>query len=521
MKKMTMMLLMILTLFFTSKVSAETYEVKKGDWLAKIGKKYGRTWQKLYQANKAVVGENPDIIYPGQKLEIPASAKAADQYQWKDPGNNPFGKRDFAKAIAKFNLPEGVKKEFIKLMKAGEFSWREIKPGDRFEQMAFGDFKIINNVIASWKQGRLLAARLYAVTFGKKTYFLIEPLTCHNWAWWVEEAGEPKKAITPEQPRETPTVAIPELPVKSEVPAEKPKLLLIPPPVSPPAIVAEEKKPAPTPIEPPTIWKPSIDASTFAGVFERTQGEGKGSYWGVDANLYLFKYKLGDGILEAGLSFQYVGWKGYDYDIPMAANGHWEGYKQVYGIGSRYTTNNTETTLKARYGEKRGQFNLSQYRNEERNELLNAELYHTIWFERRWFSDLEVGLRADVDLGGQKDSWWDENKIPSENDRRYNQSEYMLSLKTEVYKGKYITPTLGVSGTYAGYNDFNGNNWFLTPQIGVKFFDDKAAINAEYQVREGSENNAIGIGLVIEIDKVLDGLVDFFQRNQTAKHAKQ
>lgn len=506
MKKLTMMLLMILTLFATTAYAEKTYVVKKGDWLNKIARSHGLTWQELYQANKAMVGENPDMIYPGQKLEIPAkSAKAASQYRWKKPGINTFGKRDFAKAIAKFNLPEEVKKEFVELVKTGKFSWREIKPGDRFEQMAFGDFKIINNVIASWKQGRLLAARLYAATFKGKTYFLIDPLICRNWAWWAEEVGEPQK-------KETPIVAIPELPVKSEAPAEKPKLLLIPP-----TIVAEEKKPAPIPIEPPTIWKPSIDASAFAGVSKRTQGEGKGSYWGVDASIYLFKYRLGDGILEAGPSFQYVGWKGYDYDIPMAADGHWEGYKYLYGVGSRYTTNNTETTLKVRHGEKRGQFNLSQYRNEERNELLNTELYHTVWFERKWLSDFEVGLRADVDLGGSKNSWWDENKIPSENDRRYNQSEYTLSLKTEVYKGKYITPTAGVSGTYARYNDFNGNNLILTPQIGVKFFDDKAAINAEYQIREGSENNAIGIGLVIEIDKALDGLVDWFQKNQTTK----
>lgn len=518
MKKMVMMLLMILTTFlFASVASAETYEVKKGDWLAKIGRQFEISWQEIHRANKAVVDENPDKIYPGQKLTIPEkAAKTASQYKWEVPGANSFGKRDFAKAIGKFNLPVEIKNAFIAKVKSGEeFEWTEIRPGDRFEQMAFGDFKIINSVIARWKQGRLLAARLYAATLEKKTYFLIDPLICHNWAWWVEEAGEPQKKaeVMPEQPKETPKVAIPELPVKSEVSAEKPKLLLIPPTAK---IVAEEK-PASAPVKPPLfIFKPSVDASAFAGWSERTQGEGKGSYKGIDANLYLLKYKLGDGIFEVGPSFQYVGWKGYDYDIPMAADGHWEGNKYLYGVGSRYTTNNTETTLKARYGEKRGQFDLSQYRNEERNRLLNTELYHTVWFERKWFSDFETGFRADIDLGGSKSSWWDNNKISS-SDPRSNQSEYSLSLKTEVYRGKYITPTLGISGTYARYNDFNGNNWFFTPQIGVKFFDDKASINAEYQIREGSENNAVGIGLVIEIDKMLDGLVSWFQNNQATK----
>lgn len=51
-----------------------SYTVKKGDSLSKISKKiYGNTgkWQTLYNANKSVVGKNPNLIYPGQKLVIP------------------------------------------------------------------------------------------------------------------------------------------------------------------------------------------------------------------------------------------------------------------------------------------------------------------------------------------------------------------------------------------------------------------------------------------------------------------
>jgi LysM repeat protein len=51
-----------------------TYVVVKGDFLSKIAKKfYGDAgqWQKIYQANKAVIGPNPDRIFPGQKLVIP------------------------------------------------------------------------------------------------------------------------------------------------------------------------------------------------------------------------------------------------------------------------------------------------------------------------------------------------------------------------------------------------------------------------------------------------------------------
>jgi nucleoid-associated protein YgaU len=48
------------------------YTVQKGDSLSKIAKKYpGLTWQKIYEANKDQI-KDPDLIYPGQKLVIPA-----------------------------------------------------------------------------------------------------------------------------------------------------------------------------------------------------------------------------------------------------------------------------------------------------------------------------------------------------------------------------------------------------------------------------------------------------------------
>ena len=49
----------------------EIYEVKAGDNLSKIARKYpGMTWQKIFEANKDIL-KNPDVIYPGQKLKIP------------------------------------------------------------------------------------------------------------------------------------------------------------------------------------------------------------------------------------------------------------------------------------------------------------------------------------------------------------------------------------------------------------------------------------------------------------------
>lgn len=46
------------------------YIVKKGDTLSSIAKKYGTTWQKIYNDNKSVIGSNPNLIKPNQKLII-------------------------------------------------------------------------------------------------------------------------------------------------------------------------------------------------------------------------------------------------------------------------------------------------------------------------------------------------------------------------------------------------------------------------------------------------------------------
>ncbi|MBU2495869.1 MAG: LysM peptidoglycan-binding domain-containing protein [Candidatus Omnitrophota bacterium] len=57
------------------------YTVKKGDFLIKIaGKKdiYGEgdAWKKIYQANRDKI-KNPNLIYPGQKLQVPGPDAAA------------------------------------------------------------------------------------------------------------------------------------------------------------------------------------------------------------------------------------------------------------------------------------------------------------------------------------------------------------------------------------------------------------------------------------------------------------
>ena len=59
----------------TAASSGSTYTVVKGNCLWNIAKKFygsGSSWQKIYDANRSVIGSNPNLIYPGQVFTIPA-----------------------------------------------------------------------------------------------------------------------------------------------------------------------------------------------------------------------------------------------------------------------------------------------------------------------------------------------------------------------------------------------------------------------------------------------------------------
>lgn len=54
-------------------VKSTTYTVVKGDNLSKIAKNLtgsSANWQAIYNQNKGVIGDNPNLIYPGQELVI-------------------------------------------------------------------------------------------------------------------------------------------------------------------------------------------------------------------------------------------------------------------------------------------------------------------------------------------------------------------------------------------------------------------------------------------------------------------
>jgi nucleoid-associated protein YgaU len=59
-------------------MSGDTYVVVQGDSLSRIAqRRYGAAskWRRIFEANRDVI-KDPDLIYPGQELRIPAAEKA-------------------------------------------------------------------------------------------------------------------------------------------------------------------------------------------------------------------------------------------------------------------------------------------------------------------------------------------------------------------------------------------------------------------------------------------------------------
>jgi nucleoid-associated protein YgaU len=62
----------------TSTSTAQTYVVKGGDTLSKLAERFYNSvskWEKIYEANRDIL-KNPNYIYIGQKLAIPADDHA-------------------------------------------------------------------------------------------------------------------------------------------------------------------------------------------------------------------------------------------------------------------------------------------------------------------------------------------------------------------------------------------------------------------------------------------------------------
>jgi nucleoid-associated protein YgaU len=52
----------------------KSYTIKSGDNLSDIAQEQlgdANRWKEIYELNKDVIGDNPDLIHPGKKLKLP------------------------------------------------------------------------------------------------------------------------------------------------------------------------------------------------------------------------------------------------------------------------------------------------------------------------------------------------------------------------------------------------------------------------------------------------------------------
>ena len=60
-------------------VGTTTYTIEKGDTLSKIAKEqlgHASAWKQIFEANRDVI-DDPDRIFPGQVIKLPAKAPGA------------------------------------------------------------------------------------------------------------------------------------------------------------------------------------------------------------------------------------------------------------------------------------------------------------------------------------------------------------------------------------------------------------------------------------------------------------
>jgi nucleoid-associated protein YgaU len=59
----------------SNETTTKTYTVDSGDNLSAIAKQElgdANRWREIYELNKDVIGDNPDLIQPGMELKLPS-----------------------------------------------------------------------------------------------------------------------------------------------------------------------------------------------------------------------------------------------------------------------------------------------------------------------------------------------------------------------------------------------------------------------------------------------------------------
>jgi len=511
-----MFILALVFVFFTATANAETYAVKKGDNLTKIGKMYHLTWQAIAKANPDV--KNPNRIYPGQELVIPTTAVTqqtqAVEIEYtplNELGRNPFGaKRDCIKLIKMFDLREEVKQLLIAKVQKEDFEWSSIKAGDKFEEMGSGNYRILFRKYANWDSSRLEAARLYKVEFEGTVYLLYDPIKCRNWAWRAEKKVV-EQAILPPAEKPLAVVILPPLKVSQPPEVKQPEA---PQPASPVVVTPpspEMKVPASTVTPVAEECAVSYESYGWLGHYWALQGGGQSSYYGGKANFFLCSHETPWGRMREGVGAVVNGWDGDNSGYEFRGNRWSIGpvVDLITGNGSRFTT-----TLQLGQQRDYGHDGLG-YVAKQKTDILyfgqTADFYNvsqSIFKTENW-------LDLNIDIGHSKESSWQGWPISEANDSAEDKTSIAVGSRVYFWQTENYHGGLVGKGMYAFGDHAIGLE--AGPFIADRQDIVKAGAGWRHQFNSKYANNngnLIGVGIDLDIVKTIDKIVRYLRTTE-------
>ncbi len=483
MKKVIMLVVMVI--LAAASAGAEIYTVKKGDCLSKIAVRHHTKWQAIFYSNfySNSFLKDPDCIYPGQILTVPATEKAQVKYTpLNSLGAHTFGrKRSAVKAIKKFSLPKEVKRILIAKVRKGDFEWSPIKKGDRFSEMVFGNYEIAKKKYANWDASHLEAARLYKTEFQGEVYLLFDPLKCRNLAWRME-----KKADA----------------IKFSAEKQKKKLLLmmlIPP--------ASSKYDSAQTTEFFTqerfCYKPDFDISIGAFTDRHRSGNEPRGWWGV-GNFYFFNIEEIEKIQSFGIAVEGNRWSGttgdgYDY------------FGKRYAVGPAYRLLTPDSEFQFRTGlgevDDWGHIETSpagKYESDQNSEIITAYAGYEKKKDGAWLHRVRCSLQADIDYSREKtDRWIDGTGTawPLSGEAS-NKTMINAGIDSSVYRlNENFSLAGGLSSVY--YQEESKVGVTFSP--GLDFFCKNMLVGGVrvYPTYWSDSDHAIGVGAFIDLTNIV------------------
>jgi len=456
MKRLFVIIVVFLSLFVVSAVSAETYKVKRGDSLSKIASKYsGVNWRDIYEVNRNKI-KKPSLIYVGQKFVIPKSKSKSRVHYWKHPGAEKFGKRDMVKAIRMFSLPEEVKKEAIQKLRKKKWHYFTIQSGDRFEEMFFGNYRKWTNVVAAWRKDTFYLGRKVRIEHKGKIYHIGFPLICHNISWWSEDKPVKKVVLPPAKPKP----------------------------------ITKVKKPK-------KYWV-DYDAYLWAGHFLALGGSGYSNYYGGKFNLWLNRHQTSFGLLKEGFSTIYNGWDGRS-----GSGFSFHGKRWTVGPAiSLLRGDKSETVFSIQLGKQTdvGRSADGFYHAKQKTDILHFGLTHDFYPKTKHIEKVSMYAEYIRDIGHTKKSTWKQWLINPKNDRATDKSLIAGGVKLHTWRTKKI------KGGFIGGADYGFGDHHRGVELGVFITDLNEYVTTSVRFRNVSNSiyrdtngNSIGIGIEFDI----------------------